>query len=354
MPAPRTPKQRPKEAFARDLKNLAKTVSFSETTNQSRLLAPNIRSIAWSPTGICIATALARNIRIWNPEAPDVRQSTEIRNASNVGNVEKLAFCPTYESILASTGQDGSCRLWDVRTPGGVAVSGRGTKLAECKTGDTGLFLTWHPNGHELLVGRKDDTVQLVDTRRMTAPGGEPTWETSVQEKTPEKDMGQFNGMAFSNSGSKLFVTTGEGPIKILDWPSLDTIRTLRGHTSATNTVQHSPTGAYIAVGGNDSIITLWDTEMWYSANSVMSHAGSVRDVSFSFDGNYIVAGSGLDAREGAAGLQITHVDSGEDVITMDTQNPVSWAAWHPFRYWIAYTGDAGGLKIINAGSTYF
>lgn len=353
MPAPRQPKQNKRDIFARDLKAFSKTVLFTESVNLSRL-TPNIRSIAWSPTATCIATSVARNVRVWNPADPDVRKSTELRNVTGVGNIEKLAFCPTYESVLASTGQDAWCRLWDVRTPGGVAISGRGTKLAENKLGDHGLFLTWHPNGQQLLLGQKNDVVQLIDTRRMSAPDSDATWEMTMQEKTPERDLGQFNGMAFSNSGRELFVTTGEGPIKVIDWPSLKTLRLLKGHTSATHIVRQSSTGAYIAVGGNDSIITLWDTDKWYCAHGIMTHAGGVRDVSFSFDGNYIVAASGLDNREGAAGIQITHVESGEDVFLVETQNPATWAAWHPHRYWIAYTGDPGGLKIVNAGSTIF
>ena len=80
--------------------------------------------------------------------------------------VEKVAFCPNQEAVLASTGGDGLCRLWDVRV-GGPVGAGKGREVAECKTGDTGLFLEWHPSGESVLVGRKDDVVMAVDVRKM-------------------------------------------------------------------------------------------------------------------------------------------------------------------------------------------
>ena len=40
--------------------------------------------------------------------------------------VEKVAFCPTQEAVLASTGGDGLCRLWDVRVGSGGGVAGKG------------------------------------------------------------------------------------------------------------------------------------------------------------------------------------------------------------------------------------
>lgn len=352
MPIPRQPRPRRKEIFALDLVKQGKAQLYSEATGRPSSLSPNIRSIAWSPTGGLIATCLSAHIRVWNPDKPNVRSSTELRNAGGLSVVEKLEFCPTHEAVLASTGADGMCRIWDVRQPGGAAVAGKGVKLAECKTGDAGLFLTWHPAGTEILVGRKDDVIQLVDVRKMNDQFSEGSWEASAQECAIEKDKGQFNAMAFSNSGKELYVTTGEGVIKILDWPSLQLLHTLGGHSGATNAVMQSPAGNFLAAGGNDSVVTLWDTSSWYCANAVTTHPASVRSLSFSFDGAYLVASSGMDARDGTPGLNVTHVETGEHVLTLETTNPVTWAAWHPLRYWLAYAGDPGGLKIIGPANT--
>lgn len=214
-----------------------------------------------------------------------------------------------------------------------------------------GLFLSWHPSGADLLVGRKDETVMAVDVRKMEPGTAGGTWSAEARDSTPVKDKGRFNAMAFSNSSHELFATTGEGPIKILDWPSLDILPTVSAYTSATYAVQHAPTGSYVAVGGSDGMVTLWDTSSWHCAHTLTAHNGSVRELSFSFDGAYIAASSGSDARDSAAGIEARHVDTGEHVHTIETSNPVTWLAWHPLRYWLAYAGDPGGLRIVGAGT---
>jgi len=69
---------------------------------------------------------------------------------------------------------------------------------------------------------------------------------------------------------------------------------------------------------------------------------GPVRNISFSFDGSYIVGGS-----DEGTGLEIAHTETGEYVHTVKTTAPCPVVAWHPSRYYLAYT-DIGGLKIIN------
>lgn len=304
-----------------------------------------------------------------------MKSSTEIRNAhdgvsgGNGGGegakvagsvVEKVLFCPRMENVLASTGGDGCVRLWDVRVPGaaGAAAVGKGTQLASCGISDSGLFLTWHPNGTELLVGTKEDEVHSVDVRRMGAledEMGSVQWTMDSTNRTPGglKPSSHFYGMTFSPSGHELFATTGDGPVKIFDYPSMASLHTLSAHMYASYAVSYSPRGDWLAVGGQDSMITLWDTLDWHCYAPLTAHTGPVRTLSFSFDGNYLVAGCGSDAKEhGEKGLQVYHVDTGEVAHTIETVNAVTVVEWHPLRYWVAYAGDPGGLKVVGAGSS--
>ncbi|KAK3708926.1 hypothetical protein LTR37_011256 [Vermiconidia calcicola] len=334
-----------------------KPVLFSEST--STRLVPNIRSLSWSPTGSLIATCTSSNIRIWNPERPNVKSSTEIRNGHSAiaggsgAVVEKVVFCPTTENVLASTGHDGGVRLWDVRVPSGAVGAGKGTALADVKIGDPCLFLTWHPNGREMLVGTKEDAIDSVDVRRMTEHDSTNSkWAIESTERIPpaKSSSPRYYAMAFSNSGREVFATTGDGPVKILDYPTMTPLHTLTAHTYATYSVQHSPRGDYLAVGGGDSTITLWDTYNWHCVHALTAHTSAIRDLSFSFDGAYLICGSGSDFKEGEKGIEIYHADTGDVAHTIDTGNAVTVAQWHPYRYWVAYAGDAGGMKIVGPG----
>lgn len=343
-----------------------KSVLFPEPPPGKAHLVPNIRSLSWSPTGSMIATSNSATIRIWDPERANAKLSTEIRNGHNgsfaggpggpASSVEKVAFCPSMENVLASTGNDGGVRLWDVRMPGsggGAGAVGKGTQLADCRLGDSGISMVWHPDGRAMVVGTKEDYVKVVDVRRMTdyGAGAVASWEMECSDRTPEPKK-RVHGMAFSNSGHELFITTGEGPVKVLDYPSLQQIHTLSGHSDATYCVAHSPQGSYIAVGGADSIVSLWDTSTWHCSHMLTDHTSAVRDLSFSFDGTFLTVGSMADSKDGSKGLEIYHVDSGEVAHTVDTTNPVTASAWHPLRYWVAFTGDPGGMKILGAGSS--
>lgn len=355
-----------------------KAITFSETFKPSSL-APNIRSISWSPTGSLVGCATTVYIRVWNPERADVKASTElkdgIKGGAHGGAVERVVFCPTREAVLASCGQDGLVKLWDVRLPGAAGMVGAGpkgsvtSKSGDAAVGGKALFLTWHPNGTELLVGRADDVVTALDVRKADIPIIEtainpasttyaPKYDLDAIDRTPPRDLfknaegkGNLNAMAFSNTGRELFATTSDGPVHILDYPTLEPLHTLRGHTSNTYVVQQSPTGAYVALGASDSLVTLWDTSSFLCTHVLTRQTSSVRDISFSFDGAYLVAGSGAEEKtrgDPEKGLHIYHVDSGEEVHTVETTNAPTYVAWHPLKYAVAYAGDPGGLKVVG------
>lgn len=121
--------------------------------------AAGVRSLAWSPTGSLLAVADARALRVWNPDKPQLRFSTELKPAAaapsrpqpptpqHLLGTERVAWNPAREAELASVGADGVVRFWDVRS--------RGACVGEVRVGGEGLSLAWRPGGEELVVGRK-------------------------------------------------------------------------------------------------------------------------------------------------------------------------------------------------------
>lgn len=103
---------------------------------------------------------------------------------------------------------------------------------------------------------------------------------------------------------------------------------------------------------------------------------GAVKAVGFSWDGSFVVGGSdegnGLEIVRSAffsyepiqpvgiflvlannemfSGKTQAHVETGEYVYTVPTTVPAPCVAWHPSKYWLAYSGDPMGLKIVGAG----
>jgi THO complex subunit 3 len=102
------------------------------------------------------------------------------------------------------------------------------------------------------------------------------------------------------------------------------------------------PTARFLATGGSDSIIALWDTADWICQRTLIDMVGPVRSISFSWDGSYVVGGS-----DEGNGLEIAHTETGEYVHSVKTTSPCPIVAWHPSRYCLAYA-DQGGLKIVG------
>lgn len=105
----------------------------------------SIRTLAWNPTGQLIATGSAdRTLRIWNPERPAIKYSTELRGHS--AGIEKVLFNPVRDAELASCSTDGTVRFWDVRSK---------TCVSRLDVGGEAFTLSWSADGSTMVVGRK-------------------------------------------------------------------------------------------------------------------------------------------------------------------------------------------------------
>ncbi|KAJ9294100.1 hypothetical protein DTO271G3_7228 [Paecilomyces variotii] len=326
-----------------------------------------IRTIAWNPTGQLVATGSAdRTLRIWNPERPHVKYSTDLRGHS--AGIEKVLFNPVRDSELASCSSDGTVRFWDVRSK---------TCVSRLDVGGEAFTLSWSADGKVVLVGRKDDTlipisIESPSTPSIVSNGASPatnnTKSFTYTALEPHPQPIQTNATTFSHHiptpsspDLDLLLTTGDGTVKILSYPSFDILHILHAHTSACLSLALSPTSRYLAIGGSDALISLWDTTDWICRRTVSSNnGGAIRGVSWSFDGRFI-CGACDEAGCGGNGLEIFHAETGESVFTVSTGQGnnvgVPAVAWHPSRYWLAYstTADgpgnaAGGLKIVGAG----
>lgn len=188
--------------------------------------------------------------------------------------MEKVAFNPTKDAELCSVGADGVVKFWDVRTR---------TCFNEVRGLDDALTLAWAPDGQTLVVGNKADRLFVLSPR-------EPTPLAEHQQPV------QTNQVAFCWSGNKVFLTTAEGRIRILSYPEFEPVLrldyrqdegagqgqefALTGHTSSCLSAEMQPTGRYLATGGSDSIISLWDTQDWICQRTVTSMVGPVRTIS--------------------------------------------------------------------------
>lgn len=173
----------------------------------------------------------------------------------------------------------------------------------------------------------------------------------------------QTNQTCFTNAypPTHILSTHGDGNVAIRHYPSLKVAHTLVAHTSACSSVSYAPNGKYIAIGGSDAMISLWDTTDWVCRRTLSNPAyGNIKSLSWSWDGRFLVGGSddvhAEGAVSGATGLEIYHAETGEVMYTVPTGScAVPAVEWHPNRYWLAHTQiETSGksvLKIIGVGA---
>lgn len=261
-------------------------------------------------------------------------------------------FNPTQEFELVSASKDGTVRFWDTRGKNCTARLDVGGDL---------FSLAWSVDGGSIVVGSKSEVLTCIDVRGGSA--GELQGETQrntpvVMEKHRQKL--ETNHTTFSNAypAQDLLVTHGDGSVKILDYPSFETLHTISSHTSSCSSIAYSPLGNYVAIGGSDAMIALWDTYDWVCKRTMSNaNSGKVSGLTWSWDGRYITsscedAGSSGGGEGKSEGFEIYHAESAEVVYTVPTKtNPVPAVQWHPKMYALAYTEVASqksSLKVIG------
>lgn len=80
------------------------------------------------------------------------------------------------------------------------------------------------------------------------------------------------------------------------------------GHTDGVKSIVYSPNEKYIATGGYDKTIRIWDVETGKEIRKFCGHTSSVMSISYTPDGKYIISGSG----DGT--IRIWNVEKGKEI----------------------------------------
>ncbi|MGH3811331.1 MAG: NB-ARC domain-containing protein, partial [Pseudonocardiaceae bacterium] len=196
------------------------------------------------------------------PDQPDLAQLAT--PTGHTGGVLGCAFYPDG-TLLATTSDDGTVRLWQVSD---------GTQHAVL-TGHTGGVwgCAFSPDGALLATTSDDRTVRLWDfaaDAQATVLAGHEDWVTSC---------------AFSPNGTLLATTSSDGTARL--WQVSDGTQhaVLTGHTSRTNGCAFSPNGTLLATTSNDGTARLWQLTTGAEAALLTGHTSQVNGCAFSPDG---------------------------------------------------------------------
>lgn len=237
-------------------------------------------SLAFSADGRRLAAGgVTDQIQLW--EVPS-RQPSGIIKAVG-GRIRALDFSPTAP-LLASAGEDGVIRVWDL-----------GDMSADPTTWQTSQgrlqSIAFSPNGQLLASGGTTTEIRIWS---LDATSGE--WSIGP---TLQGHEGPVNALAFSPDGKKLASGSADHSIQVwdLDHPTISPIL-LQGHNSWVWSLAFSADGSKLVSAGADKQVSTWYVDVAQMAYKVCDAVGSrnlTRDewsrfvgVDVPFDQNYV------------------------------------------------------------------
>jgi hypothetical protein len=170
-------------------------------------------------------------VRLW-----DVASCRELRRfGEHPKQVACLAFTPNSQ-VLASGSQDGTIVLWEVAT-------GRERKLIQSAAGPLGFLF---PDDNTLLAACGDEQYHAWDLKTGAEITHDPT------------GLGPIKALAFVLDGQSVAVASWESTARLCDLTGQE-LRQFQGHRSSLQTVAISADGRTLASGSQDETIRLWE-----------------------------------------------------------------------------------------------
>jgi WD40 repeat protein len=230
---------------------------------------------AWSPNGLSLASGGEDGfVRVWEVRSGRLRMEL----AGHAGPVLCVAWSPDGRS-LSSGGEDGTVRVWDTQHGKMSRALEPTVPRVTRESVSGGVYgLAWSPDGRTTAAAYADATIRLFDA------------EIGRHRRTIRGHAGPVLCVAWSPDGRWLASGGEDGTVRVWEAEGGKPRSTLRGHTGGVASVAWSPNGALLASGGESNHLEIWETEEWRPARSLPTDVDVVVGVGFSYDGRLLAS----------------------------------------------------------------
>eukprot|EP00931_Biecheleriopsis_adriatica_P011315 TRINITY_DN112395_c0_g1_i1.p1 TRINITY_DN112395_c0_g1~~TRINITY_DN112395_c0_g1_i1.p1 ORF type:complete len:370 (+),score=72.55 TRINITY_DN112395_c0_g1_i1:50-1159(+) len=281
----------------------------------------SLYAMDWAGDKLLVATKDSPGIRL-----QDVEKGEEDRTWQ--GEWMSLRCDPNNPHIAAAVSWSGKFKVFDTRSASqnifDVDLKKTSNSMKEF------LVLCWSPDSRHIALNNRSDQVYLLNLR--SAKG-----DSCLRLGSSKNMSTEVSQMVYSQDGDSLWVGTGGTPGKIHVFPSQslqsEYATSVAAHQHATISLAADPKGNYIASGGADCMVTLWDPKHLICVRTFGYAVQSVTNLDFNFNGSLLAWGTGT----GEKNLTIVGSHTGSLYWQDQTAAPVSQVKWHPKRNVLAY-----------------
>ncbi len=288
-----------------------------------------VYAVAWSPNGQYISSGGGDHIaKVWTPVQPSGNDHfTYIQHS---GSVNSLTWSPDGTRI-ASASSDMTVQVWN-------ATSGNRHVTYKGHTNNI-RAVAWSPDGTRIASGGDDTTVQIWDAN------------TGQHLATYSNHTGIVWSVSWSPDSARIASGSADKTVQV--WDADTSGKTFpfiyHGHSmaQAVRTVAWSPSGQYIASGGDrpESTVQIWDASTGTRLVTYAEQTLDIYSLAWSHDGRYIASSSWGEVRvwnpAPPAGKTLT-------IYTGNTGG-VHTVVWSPIERRIASCSDDTTVQVWQA-----
>jgi WD40 repeat protein len=270
--------------------------------------AVRLEAVAFSPDGKLLAAGggtfgRAGDIEIWDLASRKILFTLP----GHTDLVRSVAFSRD-KGRLASSGDDGTIRVFDLKTRKQIAL---------CRPPHKADQIAMSPDG-TLIASAGHDLVHLWDAA------------TGKEKAVLRGHANYVVAVAFSANGRLLASGSYDKTVRVWDVAGRRELQVLRGHTGTTNAVAFSPIGEQLVSGSADKTLRLWDLDTGKSYE-LEGSAGPVTTVAYSPGGHRIVC-AGQDNK-----VHLWDVATITEILTLDVSpGPIRSIAFSPDKRHLA------------------
>ena len=245
-----------------------------------------VQTVAYSPVNPSVVASAGDNgeIKLWN-----LRNGTSVTLGRHDDTVNSIAFSPDG-TLLASGGDDYVLKLWNVNHKHHIATRDHITDRTRSQV----KAVTFSPSGQTIATGGRHAKLWDAHTLNQIVTFQHHEWVWSV---------------AFSTDGTLLATGDNSGQVNVWNLQNHRAVTQLHADADSVYTVQFSPNDQLLAGAGYAGQVKLWNVPNWEPHGTLTSNS-TISEISFSPDSSKLAATS-------YKSIHLWTVDTGENIVTL-------------------------------------